>query len=245
MTASITRGPTAWPSRTRMRSISQCRSPGSRGNPAGRPRGARNRTTLAAEVLLGGQIERLTQKAIDAALGGDIAALRLCLQRAAPASRSRPIELTCRRSRTRTTSPAFTARSSTRRQTGRSLPRRRRALPRYSTASGMLSRRSSSRSASAGSSSSSILSPSRWSRRNDCVPGSGACSRLSAAHCPRSTHTLFGPVGQRFTNHAAGYAPTASRRRGAPARAPPPAPASARRCAPAPPRGSSAARRSI
>ena len=55
--------------------------PGQSGNPSGRPRGSRNATTLALEALLDGQAEALTQKAIDLALTGDMAALRLCLDR--------------------------------------------------------------------------------------------------------------------------------------------------------------------
>ena len=54
---------------------------GQSGNPDGRPRGSRNATTLALEALLDGQATALTQKAIDLALTGDMAALRLCLLR--------------------------------------------------------------------------------------------------------------------------------------------------------------------
>src|ERR1051326_2434920 len=64
---------------------------GRSGNPAGRPRGARNRTTLAAEALLLGQAEALTQKALERALEGDPVALRLCLERVLPARRERLI----------------------------------------------------------------------------------------------------------------------------------------------------------
>src|SRR5262249_49446834 len=56
---------------------------------AGRPKGARNRTTVAAEALLDGQAEALTRKAIERALGGDILALRICLDRILPARRDR------------------------------------------------------------------------------------------------------------------------------------------------------------
>jgi len=59
--------------------------PGQSGNPAGRPKGARSKTTLAVEALLEGQAEALTQKAIEKALEGDGVALRLCLERIAPA----------------------------------------------------------------------------------------------------------------------------------------------------------------
>ena len=52
---------------------------GTSGNPDGRPMGSRNRATLAAQTLLDGEGERLTRKAIELALEGDRAALRLCL----------------------------------------------------------------------------------------------------------------------------------------------------------------------
>ena len=73
---------------------------GTSGNPSGRPRGSRNATTLALEALLDGQAEALTRKAIDLALTGDLAALRLCMDRILPARRDRPVlfalpQLTC------------------------------------------------------------------------------------------------------------------------------------------------------
>src|SRR5205814_8249361 len=69
------------------------RSPGNPlqpGNP-GRPPGARHKATLAAEALLDGEAEGLTRKAVEAALGGDMAALRLCLDRIVPPRRERPV----------------------------------------------------------------------------------------------------------------------------------------------------------
>lgn len=63
---------------------------GSSGNPAGKPKGARHRTTLAAEALLDGEVEGLTRKAIELALDGDTTALRLCLDRILPPRRERP-----------------------------------------------------------------------------------------------------------------------------------------------------------
>lgn len=66
---------------------------GTSGNPAGRPPGARNRATLAAEALLDGQAEALTTKAVAMALEGDSVALRLCLERVLPPRRDRPIML--------------------------------------------------------------------------------------------------------------------------------------------------------
>ena len=64
---------------------------GTSGNSKGRPRGSRNKTTLAAQALLDGEDERLTRKAIQLALGGDTTALRLCLERLLPPRRDRPI----------------------------------------------------------------------------------------------------------------------------------------------------------
>ena len=54
---------------------------GHSGNPAGKPPGCRHRATRAAEALLAGEAGALTRKAIETALQGDVAALRLCLER--------------------------------------------------------------------------------------------------------------------------------------------------------------------
>jgi Family of unknown function (DUF5681) len=64
---------------------------GQSGNPEGRPKGSRNATTLALETLLDGQATALTQKAIGLALTGDMAALRLCLDRILPPRKDRPL----------------------------------------------------------------------------------------------------------------------------------------------------------
>ena len=64
---------------------------GKSGNPAGRPKGARNRTTLAAEALLEGQAEAITQKVVDMALEGDLTAARMCLDRILPIRRERRV----------------------------------------------------------------------------------------------------------------------------------------------------------
>jgi hypothetical protein len=65
--------------------------PGQSGNPAGRPRGSRHKVTLAIEAMLDGEAEALTRKALDLALAGDMTALRLCLDRIAPARKDRPV----------------------------------------------------------------------------------------------------------------------------------------------------------
>jgi hypothetical protein len=65
--------------------------PGRSGNPSGRPKGARNRATLAMEALLDGEAEELTRKAIELAKCGDMGALRLCMDRLLPARRDRAV----------------------------------------------------------------------------------------------------------------------------------------------------------
>ena len=76
----------------------QRRAPGGRpfpkgqsGNPAGRPPGARNHATLMAELLLEGEGEALTRRAIELAFEGDTMALKLCLERILPQRRSRRV----------------------------------------------------------------------------------------------------------------------------------------------------------
>ena len=63
--------------------------PGQSGNPAGKAKGTRNKVTLAIEALLDGEAEALTRKAIELAKAGDMAALRLCMDRLAPPRKDR------------------------------------------------------------------------------------------------------------------------------------------------------------
>ena len=58
---------------------------------SGRPKGSRNKATLAIESLLQGQAEAFTQTAVTKALGGDSVALRLCMERIAPAPKDQPV----------------------------------------------------------------------------------------------------------------------------------------------------------
>ena len=66
--------------------------PFKKGNP-GRPKGARNRVTIACESLMAGEGEKLTRKAIELAQRGDTVALRLCLERIYPVRKGRLINL--------------------------------------------------------------------------------------------------------------------------------------------------------
>ncbi len=65
-----------------------------RGN-AGKPKGTRHRVTKAAEKLLERDATALTRKAVEMALEGDGAALKLCLDRLLPPKRpgDRPVEI--------------------------------------------------------------------------------------------------------------------------------------------------------
>jgi hypothetical protein len=64
---------------------------GQSGNPAGRPPGARNRKTLIAEAVFEAHAERIAAYAIERALMGDNAALRLCIGVLLPRATERPV----------------------------------------------------------------------------------------------------------------------------------------------------------
>ena len=65
--------------------------PGQSGNPAGKPKGTRNKTTVALEALLDGEAEEITRKIIEMAKAGDSTALRLCIERVMPPRKDRPV----------------------------------------------------------------------------------------------------------------------------------------------------------
>lgn len=69
-------------------------TPGQSGNPAGKTKGTRNRTTMALEAILQGEAESITRKAIELAQAGDTVALRLCMDRLIPVRKDRPITFT-------------------------------------------------------------------------------------------------------------------------------------------------------
>ena len=58
---------------------------------SGRPKGSRNKATIAIQSLLQGQAEALTQTTVTKALEGDSVALRLCIERIAPAPKDQPV----------------------------------------------------------------------------------------------------------------------------------------------------------
>jgi hypothetical protein len=65
--------------------------PGKSGNPNGRPHGSRNKATLALEALLEGEGEAITRKAVDMALQGEMAAIKLCMDRLVPVRKDAPV----------------------------------------------------------------------------------------------------------------------------------------------------------
>jgi hypothetical protein len=68
--------------------------PGRSGNPGGRPKGSRNRSTMALEAIFDGESEALTRKVIELAKDGDTVALRMCMDRLMPVRKDRPITFT-------------------------------------------------------------------------------------------------------------------------------------------------------
>ena len=66
---------------------------GQSGNPAGRPRKPRSNSTRAIQLLLDGEAQALTCKAVELALEGNTAALRMCLDRLMVPRRDRAVAL--------------------------------------------------------------------------------------------------------------------------------------------------------
>jgi hypothetical protein len=67
--------------------------PGQSGNPFGRPRGARNKTTLAVEAVLDDRAADFVNRIIDSAQHGSLPAMRMCLDRVFPPRRGRPVKI--------------------------------------------------------------------------------------------------------------------------------------------------------
>lgn len=67
--------------------------PGESGNPNGKPKGSRHKATQMAQEMIGAESEAVIRKVIEKALDGDVACLRLCLERLAPAMKDRPVNV--------------------------------------------------------------------------------------------------------------------------------------------------------
>jgi Family of unknown function (DUF5681) len=66
--------------------------PGQSGNPAGRPPGARSKRSMLVESTFADEAEAVARQAIEQAKAGDMAAIRMIVDRLAPARRDRPID---------------------------------------------------------------------------------------------------------------------------------------------------------
>ena len=67
--------------------------PGQSGNPAGKPKGTRNRATRLAQALIDGKASEVVEKALELALAGDGPVLRALLDRLCPPRKDGPIKL--------------------------------------------------------------------------------------------------------------------------------------------------------
>jgi Family of unknown function (DUF5681) len=67
--------------------------PGKSGNPAGKPKGARNHATRLAEALIDGQATELVQRAVEMAMAGDASVMRALLDRLVATRKERAINL--------------------------------------------------------------------------------------------------------------------------------------------------------
>jgi hypothetical protein len=72
-------------------------APGNRGNPAGKPKGARHRTTAMLEKILAGGAEDVVHAMLKAAREGDVQAGKIILDRVVPARKGRRWRSPCRR----------------------------------------------------------------------------------------------------------------------------------------------------
>lgn len=66
---------------------------GKSGNPAGRPKGSKNRATLLALAAMEGELAGIVKSIVAAAKKGDMAAARLVVDKLIPAAKDRPIEI--------------------------------------------------------------------------------------------------------------------------------------------------------
>jgi Family of unknown function (DUF5681) len=67
--------------------------PGQSGNPGGRPPGSLNKKTLATQEVLQEEAAEVAKNLIERAKNGDLAAIRMCLDRFAPTGRNRPVAI--------------------------------------------------------------------------------------------------------------------------------------------------------
>ncbi|MEZ5690746.1 MAG: DUF5681 domain-containing protein [Rickettsiales bacterium] len=64
---------------------------GKSGNPSGRPKGSRNKTTMAMLELLEDEAEEITRTVIERAKAGDMMAIKLVMERICPPRKDLPV----------------------------------------------------------------------------------------------------------------------------------------------------------
>jgi hypothetical protein len=158
---------------------------GESGNPAGRPRGSRNRTALLMENLLSYEAEAIGRKAVEMAIKGDMAAIRLCMDRLAPARKEEPIAFELPPLEKPADSVAAAATLVAAVAEGELTPWRPRSSPRSSRSTCARSRRKSSMNASP-------VWRRRWRRRtNDARHRTCACKLAIQTGGCRNEQPLF------------------------------------------------------
>jgi uncharacterized protein DUF5681 len=66
---------------------------GQSGNPRGKIKGTKNKATLAAELLLKGEVENICRRLIQEALTGNIQAIKMVLERVLPPKKDCPVKI--------------------------------------------------------------------------------------------------------------------------------------------------------
>lgn len=66
---------------------------GTSGNPKGRPKGSRHKTTMMLQTLMEGDAAAIVQTVINQAKAGDMAAARVIIDRLLPPAKERPVSL--------------------------------------------------------------------------------------------------------------------------------------------------------
>lgn len=62
-------------------------------NPSGRPQGSRNKATLAVLAIMEDEGERISKKAVELALNGDMTAIKLVIERLIPVRKHRSLSI--------------------------------------------------------------------------------------------------------------------------------------------------------